>query len=51
MATYNPTQEIIILIGDGQIKIYLRERLVITPAVCYDKLRQTWDEFQLGETI
>ncbi|MEG4516950.1 MULTISPECIES: hypothetical protein [unclassified Microcoleus] len=51
MAPYNPTQEIIILIGDGQIKIYLREGLAITPAVCYDKLRQSCDKFPLDETI
>ena len=51
IATYNPTKEIIILLtGDGQIEIDLLQRLAITPAVCYDKVRQHWDEFQLCET-
>jgi hypothetical protein len=51
IATYNPTTEIIILLtGDGQIEIDLLQRLAITPAVCYDRVRQRWDEFQVGET-
>jgi hypothetical protein len=51
IATYNPTKEIIILLtGDGKIEIDLLQRLAITPAVCYARVRQRWDEFQLGET-
>ena len=51
IATYNPTKEsIIMLTGDGQIKIDLLQRLAITPAVYYDQVRQSWDEFQLFET-
>jgi len=51
IATYKPPTEIIILLtGDGQIEIDLLQRLAITPAVCYDKVRQRWDEFQLCET-
>jgi hypothetical protein len=51
IATYNPTKEIIILLtGDGKIEIDLLQRLAITPVVCYDRVRQRWDEFQLCET-
>ena len=51
IATYNPTKEIIILLtGDGKIEIDLLQRLAITPVVCYDRVRQSWDEFQLCET-
>jgi hypothetical protein len=51
IATYNPTKEIIILLtGDGKIEIDLLQRLAITPVVCYDRVRQCWDEFQLCKT-
>jgi hypothetical protein len=51
IATYNPTKEIIILLtGDGQIEIDLLQRLAIPLAVCYDRVRQRCDEFQLCET-
>jgi hypothetical protein len=51
IATYNPTTEIIILLtGDGQIKIDLLQRLAIPLAVCYDRVRQRWDEFQVWDT-
>ena len=51
IATYNPTKEIIILLtGDGKIEIDLLQRLAITPVVCYDRVRQRWDEFQLCKT-
>ncbi|MEO6861194.1 MAG: hypothetical protein ABI180_06600 [Microcoleus sp.] len=51
IATYNPTQEIIILLtGDGQIEIDLLQRLAITPVDCYDEVRQRWCEFQLYDT-
>ncbi|MEG4577238.1 hypothetical protein QUA56_31885 [Microcoleus sp. N3A4] len=51
IATYNPTQEIIILLtGDGQIEIDLLQRLAIPPAACYEQVRLRWDEFQLFET-
>jgi hypothetical protein len=51
IATYNPTQEIIILLtGDGQIEIDLLQRLAISPATCYDQVHQRWDEFQLNQT-
>lgn len=44
IATYNPTQEIIILLtGDGQIEIDWLQRLAITLAVCYEQVRQRWD--------
>ena len=44
IATYNPTQEIIILLtGDGQIEIDLLQRLAITLAVCYEQVHQCWD--------
>lgn len=46
IATYNPREEIIILLtGDGQIEIDLLQRLAITPAVCYDPVPQRGDEF------
>ncbi|MEG4282392.1 hypothetical protein QUB68_04630 [Microcoleus sp. A006_D1] len=51
IATYNPTQEIIILLtGNGQIEIDLLQRLAISPVDCYDQVRQRWDEFQLHDT-
>ena len=51
IATYNPTQEIIILLtGNGQIEIDLLQSLGITPADCYQQVRQRWDEFLLGQT-
>lgn len=51
IATYNPTKEIIILLaGDGKIEIDLLQRLAITPVVCYDRVRQRWDESQLCQT-
>ncbi|MCW6052457.1 hypothetical protein QUB60_12410 [Microcoleus sp. A2-C5] len=51
IATYNPTQEIIILLtGDGQIEIDLLQRLAIPPVDCYDQVRQRWGEFQLYDT-
>lgn len=51
IATYNPTQEIIILLtGDGQIEIDLLQRLAISPIACYEQVRQRWDEFQLNQT-
>jgi hypothetical protein len=51
IATYNPTKEIIILLtGDCKIEIDLLQGLAITPTVYYDRVRQRWDEFQLGET-
>jgi hypothetical protein len=43
-------KNIILLTGDGQIEIDLLQRLAITPAVCYARVRQRWDEFQLFET-
>ena len=51
IATYNPTQEIIILLtGSGQIEIDLLQRLAISPVACYDQVRQRWDEFHLNQT-
>lgn len=51
IATYNPTQEILILLtGDGQIEIDLLQRLAIPPAACYQQVRQRWEEFQLCKT-
>ncbi|MEG3895031.1 MULTISPECIES: hypothetical protein [unclassified Microcoleus] len=51
IATYNPTQEIIILLtGKGKIEIDLLQRLAIPPAACYQQVRQRWDEFQLCKT-
>ena len=47
---FRSQKNIILLTGDGQIKIDLLQRLAITPAVCYDQVRQRWDEFQLFET-
>lgn len=43
-------KNILLLTGDGQREIGLLEGLAITPAVCYDQVRQRWDEFQLFET-
>jgi len=51
IATYNPTQQIIILLtGDGKIEIDLLQRLPIAPADCYQQVRQRWEEFQLFHT-
>ncbi|MEG3910742.1 hypothetical protein Q5691_07385 [Microcoleus sp. w1-18aA5] len=43
IATYHPTQEIILLTNDGQIEIDFLQQLEITLAVCYEELRQCWD--------
>lgn len=51
IATYNPTQEIIILLtSDGKIEIDLLQHLAIPTVACYEQVRQRWDEFQLCQT-
>lgn len=46
IATYNPSQAVIILLTDiGQIDINLLQHLAIAPADCYTQVQQRWDEF------
>lgn len=46
IATYNPTQAIVILvIGNGEVDINLLQHLAISPADCYQQVQQRWAEF------
>ena len=46
---YSPTTEVVLLLEsfDGAMFFYLKN-LPITPPQCYEQVRKTWDEFQLG---
>jgi hypothetical protein len=49
IATYNPTQEMVILIvGKGSVDINLLQNLAISPAECYKQVQQRWAEFEPG---
>ncbi|MUG92619.1 hypothetical protein F7734_09195 [Scytonema sp. UIC 10036] len=46
IATYDPTQEmVILLVGNGAVDINLLQNLAISPAECYKQVQQRWAEF------
>lgn len=50
VTTYDPHQEVILLmVGGGQLEIYLLQNMVILPTDCYAQVQRR-DEFQLGIT-
>jgi hypothetical protein len=51
IATYNPTQAIVVLIvSNGAVDINLLQHLKISPAECYKQVQHRWAEFQFDLT-